>query len=185
MTTSKVAGPRPAPVESATESRARAWGFTGLLMLLYTVNWADKAVYGLVAQPLAEELGLSASRIGFIGSAFFVTLTLGNLIAGLLNKWTALKWSLAILAVGWSIAMLPVVASATFTVLLVSRMLLGFLEGPSGPIIHTALYSWHPSEKRGLPWMVSCPRRRLSVSVTEPPADAMSRRSRRAGPTRA
>ncbi|RVU28212.1 MFS transporter [Streptomyces antnestii] len=154
-------------------------------MLLYTVNWADKAVYGLVAQPLAEELGLSASRIGFIGSAFFVTLTLGNLIAGLLNKWTALKWSLAILAVGWSIAMLPVVASATFTVLLVSRMLLGFLEGPSGPIIHTALYSWHPSEKRGLPWMVSCPRRRLSVSVTEPPADAMSRRSRRAGPTRA
>ncbi|MFI7006675.1 MFS transporter [Streptomyces sp. NPDC050145] len=134
-----------------TESRAKAWGVTGLLMLLYTVNWADKAVYGLVAQPLADELGLSASQIGFISSAFFVTFTLGNLIAGLLNKWMALKWSLVILSIGWSVAMLPVVASATFTVLLLSRMMLGFLEGPTSPIVHTALYSWHPREKRGLP----------------------------------
>lgn len=151
MTTSQEAGPRRAPVTSPAESRAKAWGFTGLLMLLYVVNWADKAVYGLVAQPLAEELHLTSSQIGFIGSAFFVTLTLGNLIAGLLNKWMALKWSLALLAVGWSLAMLPLIASATFTVLLLSRMLLGFLEGPSSPIIHTALYSWHPAEKRGLP----------------------------------
>lgn len=37
-------------------------------MLLYIVNWADKAVYGLVAQPLAEELGLTSSQIGFIGA---------------------------------------------------------------------------------------------------------------------
>ncbi|QYN40703.1 MFS transporter [Pseudonocardia sp. DSM 110487] len=120
-------------------------------MFLYIVNWADKAVLGLVAQPLAEELGLSASQIGLIGSAFFVAFTVGNLAAGLLNRWMALKWSLGLLAVGWSFAMLPVPFAAGFTVLLLSRMLLGFLEGPSSPIVHTALYSWHPREKRGLP----------------------------------
>jgi hypothetical protein len=38
------------PVSPAGESRAKAWGFTGLLMFLYVVNWADKAVLGLVAQ---------------------------------------------------------------------------------------------------------------------------------------
>ncbi|MFC6063861.1 MFS transporter [Streptomyces ochraceiscleroticus] len=151
MPTTEVPGTRAAPAPSAGESRAKAWGFTGLLMLLYIVNWADKAVFGLVAQPLAEELHLNSSQIGLIGSSFFLTFTVGNLIAGLLNRWTALKWSLALLAVGWSFAMLPLVVSATFTVLLLSRMLLGFLEGPSGPIIHTALYSWHPREKRGLP----------------------------------
>ncbi|WP_211259801.1 MFS transporter [Streptomyces violens] len=151
MPTTEVPGTRAAPAPSAGESRAKAWGFTGLLMLLYIVNWADKAVFGLVAQPLAEELHLNSSQIGLIGSSFFLTFTVGNLVAGLLNRWTALKWSLALLAVGWSIAMLPLVVSATFTVLLLSRMLLGFLEGPSGPIIHTALYSWHPREKRGLP----------------------------------
>jgi MFS family permease len=139
------------PVSSAGESRGKAWGFTGLLMFLYIVNWADKAVLGLVAQPLAEELGLSASQIGLIGSAFFVAFTVGNLAAGLLNRWMALKWSLAVLAAGWSFAMLPVPFAAGFTVLLLSRMLLGFLEGPSSPIVHTALYSWHPREKRGVP----------------------------------
>ncbi|MFI8992670.1 MFS transporter [Streptomyces sp. NPDC053542] len=151
MPTTEVPGTRAAPAPSAGESRAKAWGFTGLLMLLYIVNWADKAVFGLVAQPLAEELHLTSSQIGLIGSSFFLTFTVGNLVAGLLNRWMTLKWSLALLAVGWSFAMLPLVVSATFTVLLLSRMLLGFLEGPSGPIIHTALYSWHPREKRGLP----------------------------------
>jgi len=137
--------------ETPDESRAKAWGFTGLLMLLYVVNWADKAVYGLVAQPLAEEFGLSGSTIGFVGSMFFLALTLGNFLAGLFGRYTTLKWGLALLAVGWSVAMLPLAIAGGFVVLLLSRVLLGLLEGPSAPLIHTALYSWHPREKRGLP----------------------------------
>jgi len=144
------ADPSAAPSQ-AGESRAKAWGFTGLLVSLYVVNWADKAVLGLAAQPLAKELGLTASQIGLVGSAFFLTFTIGGFFAGLLNRWMTLKWLLALLAVGWSVAMLPLVLSATFTVLLLSRMLLGFLEGPSSALVHTAVYSWHPREKRGLP----------------------------------
>ena len=34
-------------------TRTRAWGFTALLVALYVVNWGDKAVLGLAAQPLA------------------------------------------------------------------------------------------------------------------------------------
>lgn len=132
-------------------SRTTAWGLTGLLVLLYVVNWADKAVLGIVAQPLADELGLSASQIGLVGSAFFVTFTIGGFFAGLLDRWMPLKWSLVLLAVGWAVAMLPAVVAATFAVLLVSRMVLGFAEGPSGAMIHTGVYSWHPPEKRGVP----------------------------------
>lgn len=132
-------------------SRTTAWGLTGLLVLLYVVNWADKAVLGIVAQPLADELGLSASQIGLVGSAFFVTFTIGGFFAGLLDRWMPLKWSLVLLALGWAVAMLPAVVAATFAVLLVSRMVLGFAEGPSGAMIHTGVYSWHPPEKRGVP----------------------------------
>lgn len=135
----------------AGESRARAWGFTGLLVSLYVVNWADKAVFGLAAQPLAKELGLSASQIGLVGSAFFLAFTVGGFFAGPLNRWMTLKAALVLLAIGWSVAMLPLVLSATFTVLLLSRMLLGFLEGPSSALVHTSVFSWHPREKRGLP----------------------------------
>lgn len=141
----------PVTPSSEGESRATAWGFTGLLVSLYVVNWADKAVLGLAAQPLMQELGLSASQIGLLGSAFFLTFTVGGFTAGLLNRWGSLKWILALLAIGWSVAMLPVILSATFAVLLGSRMLLGFLEGPSSAIVHTAVYTWHPVEKRGVP----------------------------------
>lgn len=145
------AGPEAPVTPPPRESRATAWSLTALLVSLYVVNWGDKAVLGLVAQPLSEELGLSASQIGLVGSAFFLTFTIGGFSAGVLNKWMTLKWALALLAIGWSLAMLPIVMAATFSVLLVSRMLLGLLEGPSSALIHTAVYSWHPREKRGLP----------------------------------
>ncbi|MGH3520058.1 MAG: MFS transporter [Haloechinothrix sp.] len=151
MSTSSLTAPPVTPPRAGKGSRGKAWGFTGLLVLLYVVNWGDKAVLGLVAQPLAEELGLSASQIGLVGSAFFLTFTIGGFFAGLLDKWVPLKWSLVLLSLGWALAMLPVVFAATFAVLLASRMLLGFSEGPSSAIIHTGVYSWHPREKRGLP----------------------------------
>ncbi len=42
------------------------------------VNWADKAVLGIVAQPLMEELGLTASQVGLVGSAFFLTFAVAS-----------------------------------------------------------------------------------------------------------
>ena len=132
-------------------SGRKAWGFTGLLMLLYVVNWGDRAVYGVVAQPLADELGMTASDIGLVGSAFFLTFVVGSFCSALLHRAFVVKWALVVLAVAWAVAMLPMVFAATFTVLLVSRMLLGFAEGPASAMIHTAVYSWHPPEKRGLP----------------------------------
>ncbi|GAB3285307.1 MFS transporter [Parasphingorhabdus pacifica] len=133
------------------ESRFKAWNLTGLLVLLYVINWGDKAVLGLVAQPLAEEIGVSATQIGLVSSAFFLAFTLGGLGAGLLNRYMAIKWTLVLLSLGWALAMLPVVFAATFGVLLISRMMLGATEGPASAIIHTGTYSWHPKEKRGLP----------------------------------
>ena len=50
-------------------SRYQAWSLTLLLVVLYIINTSDKLVLGLVAQPLKEEFGLSASQIGLVGSA--------------------------------------------------------------------------------------------------------------------
>lgn len=129
----------------------RAWAVTALLVLLYVVNWADKAVYGLVAQPLREELGLDASQIGMVSSMFFVAFTVSGFFAGPLKRVFGIRWAIAVLALGWAAAMLPVTLAATFGVLLGSRMGLGLLEGPSSALIHTAVYSWHPEGKRGFP----------------------------------
>ncbi|WP_413247775.1 MFS transporter [Rhodococcus sp. Z13] len=129
----------------------RAWGMTGLVIFLYVVNYADKAVLGIIAQPLARELGMSSSQIGLVGSLFFVTFTVGGFLAGPLNKYLTLRWALLALGLAWSVVMLPLVVSASFAMLVVTRMLLGLAEGPSSALMHTAAYSWHPPAKRGLP----------------------------------
>lgn len=132
-------------------TRKRAWTMTGLVVFLYIVNYADKAVLGIIAQPLARELGLKSSQIGMVGSLFFLMFCIGGFLAGPLNKYLTLRWALLILAAIWSVVMLPLVLGASLAMLIVSRMLLGFAEGPSSALMHTAAYSWHPPAKRGLP----------------------------------
>ncbi|PCK26511.1 MFS transporter [Rhodococcus qingshengii] len=141
----------------SSESRTKAWSLTLLLVMLYIINTSDKALIGLVAQPLAEEFGLSSSQIGLLGSVFFVTFTIGGFFAGLLNKWMTLRWSLVVLALVWAATMVPVIVVSGFTVLVICRLVLGLAEGPSGALIYTAAYSWHPTEKRGLPGaLITC-----------------------------
>ena len=139
-----------APQDSQTTT-TRAWGMTGLVLFLYVVNYADKAVLGIVAQPLAHDLGLDHAQIGLVGSLFFVTFTVGGFLAGPLARYLTLRWALLALAAAWSLVMLPLVIAASLTVLIVSRMLLGLAEGPGSALMHTATYSWHPPAKRGLP----------------------------------
>lgn len=129
----------------------RAWGMTSLVIFLYIINYADKAVLGIIAQPLKRELGLSASQIGLVGSLFFLTFTIGGFFAGPLNKFMTLRWALLALAAIWSVVMLPLVIGASLAMLIVTRMLLGLSEGPATALIHTGAYSWHPPAKRGLP----------------------------------
>ncbi|TXG89936.1 MFS transporter [Rhodococcus rhodnii] len=138
-------------VAPGSESRRTAWGFTALLVTLYVVNYADKAVLGIIAQPLMAELGMDNSQLGLVGSLFFLTFTIGGFFAGAINRWLSLRWAILILALCWAAAMLPLVAVAAFGVLVASRLFLGLAEGPSSALIHTAAYSWHPPAKRGLP----------------------------------
>lgn len=140
-----------APPSGPSRNPVQAWGITGILMLLYMINYSDKLLLGLVAQPLKEELGISSAQLGFAASAFFMAFTIGGFFAGTINRFAALRWSLVIIAVIWAATMFPMVIAGTFAVLLVSRIILGFFEGPSGALILSATYTWHPVEKRGLP----------------------------------
>ncbi|HEY5856498.1 MAG TPA: MFS transporter [Aldersonia sp.] len=155
MSTSEYTAPAEPGVGARTRpnvvSRARAWQMTVLLASLYVINYADKAILGIIAQPLARELGLTSAQIGLVGSLFFLAFTIGGFFAGAINRYTTLRWALLALAAAWSVVMLPLVLAASMTMLIVCRMLLGLAEGPSAALVHTAAYSWHPAVKRGLP----------------------------------
>ncbi|MDN5660057.1 MAG: MFS transporter, partial [Brevibacterium aurantiacum] len=138
MVSSKLTSPPAAAAAPGTESRRKAWSLTALLVVLYVVNYGDKAAFGIIAQSLKDELGISAAQIGLVGSLFFFAFTIGGFFAGALNRWLSLRSVLIALSLVWALAMLPLVVSATFAVLVVSRMLLGLAEGPSSALIHTA-----------------------------------------------
>jgi sugar phosphate permease len=123
---------------------------TMLLVMLIVISAADKAVLGLLAQPLSEDLGVSASQIGLAGSLFFLAYTLTGPLAGLLHKKLGLRLALILLSLVWAATFLPMVVSASFVVLLLSRIALGLGEGPASALVLTGVYSWHPTEKRGI-----------------------------------
>ncbi|MFK0280935.1 MFS transporter [Streptomyces sp. NPDC090499] len=60
------------------------------------------------------------------------------------------------------------ILAAGFAVLIGSRLLLGLFEGPSSALIHTAVYSWHPVEKRALPGALITSTAALSKIVLAP-----------------
>ncbi|GAA4883264.1 MFS transporter [Saccharopolyspora cebuensis] len=134
-----------------------AWTITGMLVIFMIVNWADKAVLGIVAQPLQDDLGLSAAEIGFIGSAFFFLYSISGVAVGFLANRVKTKWVLLALAVLWSVTQVPVLVSATGTALLISRIALGAAEGPATAMASAGAFEWFPKEKRSLPaaWLNS------------------------------
>ncbi|XAS68645.1 MFS transporter [Micrococcaceae bacterium Sec5.7] len=129
----------------------RAWTVTSMVVLFATINWSDKALLGIVAQPLAREFGLTATQIGFAGSAFFFLFSVSGAMVGLLGDRFQVRWILLTLAALWGLVQFPILISGTFTVLLLCRVTLGAFEGPATAMATTAVFQWFTPEKRGFP----------------------------------
>lgn len=140
-------------LESSTvrEGGRLPWVITGLLVLFVVINWADKAVFGIAAQSLKEDLGLTSAMIGFIGSAFFFLFTVTGIAVGFLANRVSTKWILFALAVAWALTQAPVLIAASATTLLVSRISLGAAEGPATAMATAATFEWFKKERQGLP----------------------------------
>jgi MFS family permease len=135
-------------------SRARRWQpwlVTALIVGFVIINWADKALLGLVAQPVMHEFGLTAAQFGLLGSAFSFLFSVTALIGGVVADRTSLRWVLFAMSALWALTSLPVLLASSFGALLVSRVALGAAEGPGTPLAHSAAYTWFPNERRGLP----------------------------------
>jgi MFS transporter, ACS family, D-galactonate transporter len=145
---------RPIAFTFPIKAPTRAWIVVGLLFLFMLINFADRAVLGLAAVPIMQELGLSHTQFGLIGASFFTFFSAGAVIGGFLVNRTATKWVLAGLAAMWSLCQLPMLLSVSMTALIANRIVLGFGEGPAYPVSAHATYKWFPSEHRALPTSV-------------------------------
>jgi MFS family permease len=130
----------------------RAYAVMVMLFLFQTLNFFDKLVFGLSAGQIIDELHITRADFGKIGSSFFLLFSLTGTLVGLFaTKRFKSKWIIAVLALVWSAAQLPIYFTGMFTMLLTTRIILGAGEGPGLPSALHACYDWFPANKRSLP----------------------------------
>src|SRR5262249_15562834 len=59
-----------------------AWLIVALLFLFMLINFADKAVIGIAAVPIMQELQLSPRQFGLLGSSFFLLFSVSAIVTG-------------------------------------------------------------------------------------------------------
>lgn len=115
------------------------------------INFLDKIVLGLVAVPIMDELQLTPKQFGDIGSGFFWLFAIGGVAGGFLaNRIRAGTLILGMVLI-WSVCQLPIAYTASISIIIVCRAVLGVAQGPAWPIAVHALAKWFPNRERNLP----------------------------------
>ncbi|HTV52996.1 MAG TPA: MFS transporter [Steroidobacteraceae bacterium] len=137
---------------SAAQPNARhAWFAVAMVFLFMLINFADKAVIGLSGPAIMKELGLTPTRFGLLGSAFFWLFALSGVIGGFIANRVSTRRLMLTLSAIWSVSLLPMSGRVGFPVLLGSRVVLGAAEGPAFPLSMHAIYQWFADRYRALP----------------------------------
>lgn len=145
-----------------------AWGMTALLFLFMLINFADKVVVGLAAQPIMRDLGLDPKQFGLIGSSFFFLFAVSAIIVGFISNRVQTRYTLLVMAIIWSLVQFPMTGLVSIEVLIACRVILGAGEGPAAPVATHAIYKWFPDHLRGLPTAIIAQGSALGVIIAVP-----------------
>ena len=85
----------------------RHWVIVALLFLFMLINFADKAVIGIAAVPMMQELQLSPREFGLIGSSFFLLFSLSAVVTGFIVNRVQTRWVLLIMGLVWALDPIP------------------------------------------------------------------------------
>jgi MFS family permease len=141
---------------------------TALLFFFMLINFADKVVVGLAAQPIMAELKLSPEQFGLIGSSFFFLFAISAVVVGFITNRVQTRHTLLIMAIVWSVVQFPMLGTVSLEVLIACRIVLGAGEGPAGPTATHAVYKWFPDSLRGMPTAIIAQGSALGVIVAVP-----------------
>ena len=126
------------------------WPVLALLALSVLINYIDRVNLSLAAPMLKDELGISASQLGFLFSAFFWTYACFQLVSGwLVDRYDA-NWIIAIGFFLWSCATAVTGVVHAFAVLFAVRLVLGMGESVAYPSYSNILARHFPEHHRGL-----------------------------------
>lgn len=132
-----------------TISSRKAYGYLGILWLLFFFNVAVRNVINPLFTAIQSDLGLADGQLGLIGSANL----LGNAafvipIAYLSGRWSKSK-GIGIMAFVWSICAIVSGLATNFGVMIASRIGVGAGDAGYGPAAVSLISSFFPKSKWG------------------------------------
>ena len=147
-------GPGGAAATGLARTPREAWLIVVLLFLFMLINFADKAVIGIAAVPIMQELHLSPREFGLVGSSFFLLFAVSAVATGFVVNRVPTRWVLLLMGLVWALTQFPMLGSVGFGMLVACRVALGAGEGPAAPVALHSTYKWFPNELRTLPTAV-------------------------------
>lgn len=120
-----------------------------LLSLSVLINYIDRSNLSIAAPLIKDELGISASQLGTLLSAFFWTYALMQLPAGWLVDRFDVKWVFAAGFFIWSTATAVTGLLHGFVALMLIRIILGIGESVAFPSYSKILSTHFREERRG------------------------------------
>src|SRR5215475_12529429 len=150
------------------EGRRRAWIVVALLFIFMVINFADKAVIGIAAVPIMQDLQLSPRQFGLVASSFFLLFAVSSIATGFLANRVQTRWVLLAMGFIWALTQFPMIGSVGFETLVACRIALGAGEGPATPVALHSAYKWFPNQLRTLSTAVIVQGGAIGVMVALP-----------------
>src|SRR5262245_8716552 len=116
------------------DDRNRAWVVVVLLFIFMVINFADKAVIGIAAVPIMQELDLGPRQFGLVGSSFFLLFAVSSVATGFLVNRVQTRWVLLAMGFIWVLTQFPMIGSVGFEILVACRIALGAGAGTASPV---------------------------------------------------
>jgi sugar phosphate permease len=140
----------------------------GVMCLMYFISYIDRVNISVAAPFIRHEMGLSASELGLVFSAFAYPYAVMQIFGGWLSDKFGPKRVLGILSLIWGVATLATGFASGVAMLVALRFLLGIGEGGAFPTATRAFTYWMPVSERGFAQGVTHSFARLGGAVTPP-----------------
>ena len=120
------------------------WLFIWLCFLANAIGYIDRANLAIAAHGIRGELGIDATQMGLILSAFFWTYAFMQMPAGWIVDRIGVRISLTVAVVWWSIFTMATGAARNVVHFFGARLMLGLGESATMPSFTKTAFNWFP-----------------------------------------
>jgi sugar phosphate permease len=149
------------------------WVIVGVITLLTITNYLDRGNLSVAAPLIQKDMGISATEMGLILSAFVWPYALMNLPSGWAIDRFGARVMMAFAAGAWSIVAIATGLARSAAVFIGLRAMLGISEAPMFPASLKATDAWFPDREKALATGVYISATQVGLAISPPIATAL------------